>query len=124
MRRVRPSQPDLFKTVPAYELPSSQRTIAVELLKVLLAEVMMSVARVGRAEKRRHGRSGARHVTAHRIAQPPKVTFVMRLQPSPLPSRTARQLPDLSTTIRVRSSLTDGSRPRGALPLTEVRARG
>jgi hypothetical protein len=74
--------------------------------------------------KRRHGRSGARHVTAHRIAQPPKVTFVMRLQPSPLPSRTARQLPDLSTTIRVRSSLTDGSRPRGALPLTEVRARG
>jgi hypothetical protein len=35
--------------VPAYELPSSQRTIAVELLKVLLAEVMMSVARVGQA---------------------------------------------------------------------------
>jgi len=49
MRRVRPSQPDLFKTVPAYDLPSSQRTIAVELLKVLLAEVMMSVARVGQA---------------------------------------------------------------------------
>ena len=47
MRRVRPSQPDLFKTVPAYELPSSQRTIAVELLKVLLAEVMMSAAQVG-----------------------------------------------------------------------------
>ena len=32
-----------------YDLPSSQRTIAVELLKVLLVEVMMSVARVGRA---------------------------------------------------------------------------
>src|ERR1700674_309314 len=60
--------------------------------------------------------SGFTHVTAHRIAQPPKVTFVTRLQPSPLPSRTARQLPDLSTSIRVRSSLTDGSRPRGALP--------
>ena len=42
MRRVRPSQPDLFKTVPAYELPSSQRTIAVELLKVLLAEMVIS----------------------------------------------------------------------------------
>jgi hypothetical protein len=49
MRRVRPFQPDLFKTPPPYELPSSQRTIAVELLKVLLAEVMMSVARVGQA---------------------------------------------------------------------------
>jgi len=55
-------------------------------------------------------------VTARRIAQPPKVTFVTRLQPGQLPSRTARQLPDLSTSIRVRSSLTDGSRPRGALP--------
>ena len=30
------------------------------------------------------------------------------------------QLPDLSTIIRVRSSLTDDSRLRGALPLTEV----
>jgi hypothetical protein len=47
MRRVRPSQPDLFKTLPPYELPSPQRTIAVELLKVLLAEVMMSAAQVG-----------------------------------------------------------------------------
>ena len=47
MRRVRPSQPDLFKTPPMYELPSPQRTIAVELLKVLLAEVMMSAAQVG-----------------------------------------------------------------------------
>ena len=49
MRRARPSQPDLFKTPPAQELPSSQRTIAVQLLKVLLAEVMISVvAQVGR----------------------------------------------------------------------------
>jgi hypothetical protein len=47
MRRARPSQPDLFKTLPAYQLPSSQRTIAVELLKVLLAEGMTSVARGG-----------------------------------------------------------------------------
>ena len=45
MRRVRPAQPDLFKT-PPQELPSPQRTIAVELLKVLLAEVMMSAAQV------------------------------------------------------------------------------
>jgi hypothetical protein len=47
MRRVRPSQPDLFKTPPPHELPSPERTIAVELLKVLLAEVMMSTAQVG-----------------------------------------------------------------------------
>ena len=47
MRRVRPSQPDLFKTPPPYELPSPQRTTAVELLKVLLEEVMMSTAQVG-----------------------------------------------------------------------------
>jgi len=48
MRRARPSQPDLFKMLPAHELPSSQRTTAVELLKALLAEVMISVAQVGR----------------------------------------------------------------------------
>jgi hypothetical protein len=48
MRRARPSQPDLFKTLPAYELQSSQRTTAVELLKALLAEVMISVAQAGR----------------------------------------------------------------------------
>ena len=48
MRRARPSQLDLFKTLATHELPPSQRTIAVELLKVLLAEVMKSVAQVGR----------------------------------------------------------------------------
>ena len=47
MRRVSPSQPDLFKTPPPYELPSPQRTIAVELLKVLLAEVIISAAQLG-----------------------------------------------------------------------------
>jgi hypothetical protein len=39
--------------------------------------------------------SGFTHVTAHRIAQPPKAAFVTRLQPCRLPDRTARQLPDL-----------------------------
>src|ERR1035437_291420 len=33
------------------------------------------------------------HVTARRIAQPPKAAFVTRLQPCRLPARTARQLP-------------------------------
>ena len=60
--------------------------------------------------------SGFTRVTARRIAQPPKVTFVTRLQPSQLPSRTARQLPDLSTIIRVESSSADDLRLRGALP--------
>ena len=60
-------------------------------------------------------------VTARRIAQPPKVTFVTRLQPSQSPSQTARQLPVLSTIIRVESSSTGVSHPRGALPLTDVR---
>jgi hypothetical protein len=38
--------------------------------------------------------SGFTRVTARRIAQPPKVTFVTRLQSRQLPSKTARQLPD------------------------------
>ena len=63
----------------------------------------------------------AADVTARRIAQPPKAAFVARLRPGRLPDRAARQLPDLSTIIRVRSSLTDGSRPRGALPITDIR---
>ena len=60
--------------------------------------------------------SGFTFVTAHRIAQQPKAAFVAGLRPSQLPGRAACQLPDQSTIIRVRSSLTDGSRPRGALP--------
>ena len=63
--------------------------------------------------------SGFTHVTARRIAQPPKATFVARLRPGRLPDQAARQLPDLSTIIRVRSSLTDNSRLRGALPATD-----
>src|SRR5262247_4709988 len=62
--------------------------------------------------------SGFTRVTARRIAQPPKVTFVTRLQPCQLPNRAARQLQDLSTIIQVEPSSTDDSRLRGALPLT------
>src|SRR6202521_2006619 len=63
--------------------------------------------------------SGFTRVTARRIAQPPKVTFVTRLRPSQLPDQAARQLPDLSTIIRVASSSTGVSRPRGALPIAD-----
>src|ERR1700686_453008 len=63
--------------------------------------------------------SGFTHVTARRIAQPPKAAFVTRLQPSRLPDRTARQLPDQSTTLWVESSSTSDPRLRGALPTTD-----
>jgi hypothetical protein len=64
--------------------------------------------------------SGFTRVTARRIAQPPKVTFVTRLRSRQLPSETARQLPDLSTIIRVEPSSTDDSRPQGALPIADI----
>src|SRR5215471_10286511 len=54
------------------------------------------------------------------MAQPPKATFVTRLQPCRSPGRAARQLPDQSTTLWVDSSSTGDSRRRGALPLTDI----
>src|SRR5262249_17263048 len=63
---------------------------------------------------------GFTRVTARRIAQPPKVTFVTRLQSRQLPNETARQLPDLSTIIRVEPSSTGDSRLQGALPTTDL----
>jgi hypothetical protein len=59
-------------------------------------------------------------VTARRIAQSPKATFVTRLQPFRLPGRTARQLPDQSTTLWVESSSTGDSRLRGARPTRDM----
>jgi hypothetical protein len=53
----------------------------------------------------------------------PKVTFVTRLRPDQLPGRAARQLPDLSTIIRVEPSSTDDSRRQGALPIAVVSSR-
>ena len=47
MRRWMPPEPNLFKTSMLNELPSPQRTAALELLKALLTEVM-SVAETGR----------------------------------------------------------------------------
>src|ERR1700683_4386773 len=58
--------------------------------------------------------SGFTHIAACRIAQPPKAAFVARLQPNQLPSQTARQLPDSSTTIRVEPSSTRETRRQGA----------
>src|SRR5713226_4130621 len=66
------------------------------------------------------GLLGLHFVTAHRIAQQPKAAFVAGLRPSQLPGRAACQLPDQSTIIRVRASLTDSSRPRGARSIASV----
>ena len=59
--------------------------------------------------------SGFTHVTARWIAQPPKAAFVTRLPPGRLPNQAARQLPEQSTTLRVKSSSTGGARLRRAL---------
>jgi hypothetical protein len=47
----------------------------------------------------------------------PMATFVTRLQPGQLPTRTARQLPDQPTILWVESSSTGVTRLRGALLL-------
>ncbi len=49
-----------------------------------------------------------------------KAAFVTRLQPGRLPDQAARQLPDLSTTIRVEPSSTGDPRLRGALPAADM----
>src|SRR6202051_2879661 len=67
--------------------------------------------------------SGFTHVTARRIAQPPKAAFVTRLQPCRFPDRTARQLPDQSTTLWVESASTSDPRLRGALPIRDFGGR-
>ena len=46
MSRWRPPQPDLFITPPPYDLATPQRTIAVKLLKMLLAEVISDVEKL------------------------------------------------------------------------------
>jgi len=59
-------------------------------------------------------------ITADRIAQRPKAAFVAGLRPNQLPGCAACQLPDQSTIIRVRPSLTGSSRPRGARSIASV----
>ena len=59
--------------------------------------------------------SGFTHVTAHRIARPPKAAFVTRLRPAGSPQQAARQLPDQPTTLWVDPSSTGDARRLGAL---------
>ena len=57
--------------------------------------------------------SGFTRVMAHRIARPPKAVFVTRLRPHQFSGDAARQLPVLSTSLRVEPSSTGDTCPRG-----------
>ena len=57
--------------------------------------------------------SGFTRVMAHRIARPPKAVFVTRLRPRQFSGDAARQLPVLSTSLRVEPSSTGDACPRG-----------
>ena len=70
-----------------------------------------------RGLRRLHSRYGPPDLSAT------QVDFCSKLRPGQLPSQATRQLPDLSTTIRLRSSLTDGSRRPGALPASNILCR-
>ncbi len=82
-----------------------------------------SFSRVGIRDFTFEACTGFTHVMARRVARPPKAAFVTRLRSGQLPNPTARQLPDLSTTIWVEPSSTGDPRHRGALNGETYRAR-
>jgi hypothetical protein len=90
--------PPITRTTPG---PLPRR---IERVRVSIASPLIQASRVGIRIVTFGACSGFTHVTARRIAQPPRAAFVTRLQPCRLPGRTARQLPDQSTTLRVESS--------------------
>src|SRR5262249_46290790 len=112
--RVSPDYPNHLSDVPR---PLPRR---IERVRVSIASPLMQPSPSGRWVGIRivtfQACPGFTRVTARRIAQPPKATFVARLRPGRLADQGARQLHDLPTIIRVESSSTDDSRPRGALP--------
>src|ERR1700732_144045 len=118
-RRASPDYPSHLSDVPC---PLPRR---IERVRVSIATPLMQPSPNGRRVGIRivtfEACSGFTHVNAHRIAQPPKATFVTRLQPFRSPGRTARQLPDQSTTLWVDSSSTGNSRLRGALPIADIK---
>lgn len=59
--------------------------------------------------------SGFTHVTAHGLAQPPKATFVTRLQPIGYPNELLVSYSIKPATIEVESSSTGNTRLQGAL---------
>src|SRR6267154_1968128 len=115
--RVSPDYPNHLSDVPC-PLPRRIERVSVSIASPLI-QPSPNGRRVGIRIVTFEACSGFTHVTARRIAQPPKAAFVTRLRSGRLPDRTARQLPDLSTIIRVEPSSTDDSRLRGALPLND-----
>ena len=111
-QRVSPDNPSLSSDAPR-PLPRRIEPVHLSMTSqpVLPAP---SLWRVGIRIKTFEACSGFTHVAARKIAQLPKATFVTRLRSSQSPGRTARQLPDPSTLIRVESSSTRETRLQGA----------
>jgi hypothetical protein len=95
--RTSPDYPNHRSDVPC---PLPRR---IERVRVSIASPLMQPSPNGRRVGIRivtfEACSGFTHVTAHRIAQPPKATFVTRLRPFRSPGRAARQLPSGRTAI-------------------------
>ena len=117
-KRASPDYPDHLSDVPC-PLPRRIKRVLMSIASPLM-QPSPNGRRVGIRIVTFEACSGFTHVTARRIAQPPKATFVTRLRPGRLPDQAARQLPDLSTTIRVEPSSTGDPRLRGALPYTDL----
>ena len=111
-KRVSPDDPSLSSDAPR-PLPRRIEPVHLSMTSrpVLPAP---SLWRVGIRIKTFEACSGFTHVTARKIAQLPKATFATRLRSSQSPGRTARQLPDPSTLIRVEPSSTRETRLQGA----------
>ena len=111
-KRVSPDDPSLSSDAPR-PLP---RRIGPVHLSMTSQPVLPapSLWRVGIRIKTFEACSGFTRITARKIAQLPKATFVTRLRSSQSPGQTARQLPDPSTLIRVEPSSTRETRLQGA----------
>src|SRR3954453_7452107 len=96
--------------------PARSETMAVVRSKAISADTRLTLDAPYKAC------SGFTRVTAYRIAQPPKATFVTSLRPGGVPRRTARQLPAQPTTLWVEPSSTGDRRRRGALPSADIRS--
>lgn len=117
--RVSRDYPKCLSSVPC-PLPRRTRTGARVDCFPIPCSLPSTVERSASATSLFEACSGFTHVTARWIARQPKAAFVTRLRRSQLPSHTARQLPDQSTTPWTEPSSVDTSRLRGALPSCET----
>ena len=110
--RVSPDYPHCPSNVPCLIPRWTERVLAS--ISSPSARPSPNLRRVGVHDFTFEACSGFTRVTARWIAQPPEAAFVTRLQPSRLPSQTARQLPGPSTPPWVDPSSTGNTRRRGA----------